>query len=135
MTPWTEACWASLSLTIFQSLPKFMSIESLMPSNHLILCHTCIFLPSTFPSSRVFSSESCLLIKWPKYWSFSFSISPSKEYSGLISFKLTGLISLLSKGFSRVFSSTHSSKTSILWCFTFLIIQLAIYISIQGLPW
>ena len=102
-----------------------MSIESLMPSSHLILCHTLIFLPSTFPSSRVFPIELSLLIRWPKCWSFSFSISPSKEYSGLISFKLTGLISLLSKGFLRVFSSTHSSKASILWCFTFFIIQLS----------
>ena len=84
-TPWTAACQASLSFTISQSLLKFVSIESVMPSNHLILCHPLLLLPSIFPKIRVFSNESALHIRWPKYWSFSFSISPSSEYSGLIS--------------------------------------------------
>ena len=100
------ACQASLSFTIYQSLLKLMSIESMMLSNHLILCHPLLLLPSIFPSIRVFSNESALCIKWPKYWSFSFSISPSNEYSGWFPLRLTGLISLQSKGFSRVFSST-----------------------------
>ena len=87
-TPWTAACQASLSFTISQSLLKFMSIESVMPSNHLILCHRLLLLPSIFPSIRVFAKETALCIRWPKYWSFSFSISPSDEYSGLISFRI-----------------------------------------------
>ena len=91
---------------ISQSLLKLMSIESVMPSNHLILCHPLLLLPSIFPSIRVFSKELALHISWPNYWSFSYSISSSNEYSGLISLGLTGLISLLSKGLSRVFSST-----------------------------
>ena len=89
---------------------RLMSIESMMPSSHLILCHPLLFLPSIFPSIGVFSNESTLYIKWLKYWSFSFSTSPPSEYSGLISFRLTGLISLLSKGISRVFSSTTVQK-------------------------
>ena len=88
VTPWTAAHHAPLSTTISQSLHKFMSTESVMPSNHLILCHLLLLLPSIFPSIRIFSSESVLLIKWSKYWSFSFSISPSNEYSGLISFRI-----------------------------------------------
>ena len=103
VTPWTAACQASLSFTISQSLLKLMSIESMVASNHLILCHP-LLLPSILPSIRVFSSESALRIRW--YWSFSFSVSPSNEYSGLISLGLTVLISLLSKGLSRVFSTT-----------------------------
>ena len=104
-TPWTAACQASLSLKISRSLPKFMSIPLMMSSSHLILwCH--LLLPSIFPSIRYFTNESAVHIRWPKYWSFSFSISPSNEYSRLISFRLTGLISLLSKGLSGVFSST-----------------------------
>ena len=87
-TPWTIACQASLSITNFRSLPKLMSIESVMPSNHLILCHPLLLLPSIFPNIRVFSNESALHIRWPKYWSFRFSISPSNEYSGLISFRI-----------------------------------------------
>ena len=87
-TPWAAACQASLSLTLSRSLPKFMSIESEMPSSHLILCHPFLLPPSIFPSIRVFSSESVLHIRWPKYWSFSFSISPFNEYSGLISFRI-----------------------------------------------
>jgi len=88
VTPWTAACQASLSFTISQKLLKFMSLESVMPSNHLILCHSLLLPPSTFPSIRVFSNESTLLIRWPKYWSFSFSINSSNEYSGLISFRV-----------------------------------------------
>ena len=86
--PWTAECWASLCFTISQSLLKLMSIESVMPSNHLILCHPLLLLPSIFPNIRVFPNESALLLRWPKYWSFSISISPSNEYSGLISFGL-----------------------------------------------
>ena len=92
------------------SLLKLMSIESMMPSNHLILCHLLLLLPSIFPSIRVFSNESALRIRWPKYWSFSFSISPSNEYSGLISFKMDWLDFLQSKGLSRVFSNTTVQK-------------------------
>ena len=88
MTPWTAACQASTSFTISQSLLKLMSIESVMPSNHLILCHPLLLLPSIFPSIRVFSNELALCIRWPKYWSFSFRTSPSNEYSGLISFRI-----------------------------------------------
>ena len=101
---------ASLSVTNSWSFLKLMSIESVMPSNHLILCHPLLPLPSIFLSIRVFSNESVLRIRWPKYWSFSFSISPSNEYSGLIPLGLTGWISLQSKGFSRVFSNTTVQK-------------------------
>ena len=90
-TPWTAAWQTSLSITNFRSLPKLMSIESMMPSNHLILCHPLLLPPSIFPSIRVFSNKSVLCIRWPKYWSFSFSISPSNEYSGLISFRIDWL--------------------------------------------
>ena len=126
-TPWTAARQASLSITNSQSLLKLMTFESVMPSNHFILCHP-LFLPSSiFPSIRVFSNESVLHIRLSKCWSVSFSISPSNEYSGLISFRTdfswTGWISLLSKGLSRVFSKT-SSKTSILWRSAFFIAQL-----------
>ena len=106
-TPWTAACQASLCITNFQSLLKFMSIKSVMPSNHLILCRPLLFLPSIFPIIRIFSNESVLHIKWPKYWRFSFSISPFKEYSGLISFMMDWL---QSKGPSRVFSNTTVQK-------------------------
>ena len=106
-TPWTTARQASLSITNFRSLLKLMSIESMIPSNHLILCCLLLLLPSMFPSIRVFSSESVLCIRWPKYWSFSFSISPSNEYSGLISFSMDWL---QSKGLSRVFSNTTVQK-------------------------
>ena len=88
VTPWTAACQASLSFTLSQSLLKFMSIQSMMPSNHFILCCPLLLMPSIFPSIRVFSNESTLCIRWPKYWSFSFSISTSNEYSGLISFRI-----------------------------------------------
>ena len=107
--PWTAACQASLSITNSCSLLKLMSIESVMPSSHLIHCHP-LLLPSIFPSIWVFSNESALHIRWPKYRSFSFSISPSNEYSGLIFFGLTGLISLQSKGLSRVFSNSTVQK-------------------------
>ena len=90
LTPWTETCQASPSFTISQNLLKFMSIESVMPSNHLLLCCPLLFLPSNFPSIRVFSNESVLLIRWPKYWSFNFSISPFNEFSGFISFSIDG---------------------------------------------
>ena len=104
---WTAARQASLSITNSQSLLKFMSIESAMPSNHLILCHPLLFLPSIFPSIRVFSSESVLHIRWPEYWSFSFSIGPSSEYSGLISFRLDPLAV---QGTLKGLLQHHSSK-------------------------
>ena len=108
--PWTAARQASLSITNCQSLPKPMSIESVMPSNHLILCHPLLLLSSIFPSIRVFPNESALRIRWPKYWSFSFSISPSNEYSGLVSFRMDRLDLLQSKGLSRVFSNITVQK-------------------------
>ena len=109
-TPWNAAHQASLSITNFRSLPRFMSIGSVMPSNHLILFCPLLLLPWIFPSIRVFSNESFLRIRWSKYWSFSFNISPSDEYSGLISLGWTDLISLQSKGLSRVFSNTTVQK-------------------------
>ena len=109
VTPWSIAHQASLCITNSQSLLKLMSIELVMPSNHLILCCPLLLLPSIFPSMRVFSNESVLHIRWPKYWSFSFSISPD-EYSRLISFRMTGLISLQAKELSRVFSNTTVQK-------------------------
>ena len=112
-TPRTAAHQASLSPTISQSLPKFMCIASVMPFNHLIFCHPLLLLPSVFLSRRVFSSELAIHIRWPKFWCFS--ISPSNEYSGLISFKIDLLISLLSKGLSRVFSSTTVWKHLFFW--------------------
>ena len=116
---WTAAHQASLTLTMSWSLPKFMSTESLILSKHLILCHPLLLLPSTFAGIRVFFNESVLRIRWPKYWSFGFSINPSNEYSGLISFRISGLISLLSKGLSESspapqFESTNSSVVSLL---------------------
>ena len=108
-TPWTAARQASLSFTISWSLLKLMSIQLVMPTNCLIFCHH-LLLPSVFPSIRVFSNESGLHIRWPKYWSFSFSISPSNEYSGLISFRIDWFDLLESKGLSRVFSSTTIQK-------------------------
>ena len=109
-TLWTAARQVSLSFTSSQSLLKLMSIESVMPSNHFVLCCPLLLLSSVFPSIRVFSSELALHIKWPKYWSFSFSISPSNEYSGLISFRIDWFIFLLSRGLLRVFSSTTVQK-------------------------
>ena len=106
VTPWTAAHQASLSITISQSLLNLMSIESVMPSNHLILCRPLFFLSSIFPSIRVFSNESTLYIRWPKYWNFSFSISPSNEYLGLISFRIDWFDLFAVQGLSRVFSNT-----------------------------
>ena len=109
-TPWTAARQSSLSITNSQSLLKLMSIESMMPSKHCILWHPLFFLSSIFPSIRVFSNESVLQIRWPKYWSFSFSISPSSEYSGLISFRIDWFDPLAVKGLSTVFSNTAVQK-------------------------
>ena len=106
VTPWTGAHQASLSITNSQSLLKLMSIEFMMPSNHLIFCHPLLLPPSIFPSIRVFSNKSVLHVRWPEYWSFSLSISPSNEYSGLISFRIDWFDLLVSKGLSRVFSNT-----------------------------
>ena len=110
VTPWTAACQAFLSITNSWSLLKLMSIELVMPSNHLILCRPLLLSPSIFPSIKVFSNESALRIKWPKYWSFSFSISPSYVYSGLFPLGWTGWVSMKSKGLSRVFSNTAVQK-------------------------
>ena len=109
-TPWNAACQASLSITSSQSLPKPMSIVSVMPSNHLILCCTLLLPPSIFPSIRVFTNESALHIKWPKYWSFSFNISPSNEHPGLISFKMNWLDVLAVQGTLKSLLQHHSSS-------------------------
>ena len=114
VTSWTAACQASLSITNSWSLLKLMSIESVMPSNHLTLCHPLLLLPSIFPSIRVFSSESVLHIRWPNYWSFSFSISPSNKYSGLISFRIDWLDLLAVQRTLKSLLQNHSSKASIL---------------------
>ena len=112
-TPWTAAHQASLSFTVSRSLLKLMSIESVMPSNHLILCYPLLLLPSVFPSIRVFSNESVLCLRWPKYWSFSFNISPSNEYSGLISFRMDWFDLLAILGTLKSLIQHHSSKASI----------------------
>ena len=125
MTPWTAACQASLSITNSRSLLKLMSIELVMPSNHLILCHPLLLLPSIFPSIRVFSNESALCIRWPNNWSFSFNISPSNEYSGLISFRMDWLDLLAAHGTLKSLLQHHSSKASILRCSAFFIVQLS----------
>ena len=124
-TPWTAAHQASLPITNSQSLLKFMSIESVMPCNHLILWCLLLLPPSVFPSIRVFSNESVLHIRWPKYWSFSFSISPSNEYSGLISFRMDWLDLLAVQGTLKSLLQHHSSKASILRCSAFIIVQLS----------
>ena len=124
-TPWTAARQASLFVTNSRSLLKFMSIKSVMPSNHLILCHPLLLPPSIFPSIGIFSNESALRIRWPKYWSFSFSISPSNEYSGLISFRMDWWISLQSNGLSMDLLPHDSSKASILWHLVFFMVQLS----------
>ena len=121
-TPWNAACQASLSITNSWSLLKLMSIESVMPSNHLILCHP-LLLPSIFPSIRVFSNESVLHIRWPKYWSFSFSISPSSEYLGLISFRIDWLDLLAVQGTLKSLLQHHTSKASIHRHSAFFIVQ------------
>ena len=123
-TPGTAARQASLSITNTRILLKLMSIMSVMPSNHLILCHCLFLLPSIFPSIRVFSNESALHIKWPKYWSFSFNISPSNEYSGPISFRINWLDLLAVQGTLKSLLQHHSSKASILWRLAFFIVQL-----------
>ena len=113
VTPWTAACQASLSITNSQSLFKLMSIESVMPSNHLILCQPLLLLPSIFPSIRVFSNESVLHLRWPKYWSFGFSIHPSNEYSELISFRIDWFDLLAVQGTLKSLLQYHSSKALI----------------------
>ena len=125
VTPWTAACQASLSITNSWSLPKLLSIESVMPSNHLILCCPLLLLPSIFPSIRVFSNESVLRIRWQKYCSFSFNISPSNEHSGLISSRMDWLHLLVVQGTLKSFLQHHSSKASILRCSAFFIVQLS----------
>ena len=124
MTPLTAACQASLSITNSRSLPKLISIESIMPSNYLILCCP-LLLPSIFPSIKDFSNESALHIRWPKYWSFSFNISPSNEHSGLISFRMDWLDLLAVQGTLKSLLQYHRSKASILWCSAFFIVQLS----------
>ena len=125
VTSRTAACQASLSITNSQSLLKLMSIESVMPSNHLIPCRPLLLLPWIFPSISVFSNESALHIRWPKYWSFSFSINPSKEYSGLISFRLDWLDLLAVQGTLKSLLQHHSSKASILRHSAFFTVQLS----------
>ena len=122
---WTAACQPSLSFTFSWSVLKLMSVESVMPSKHLILCRPLLLLPSIFTSIRVFSSESVLRIRWPKYWSFSFSISPSNEYSGLISFRIDRFDLLGVKGTLKSLFQHHSSKASDLRCSAFFIVQLS----------
>ena len=124
-TPWTIAQQASLSMTNSWSLLKFMSIESVMPSNHLILCHPFLLPSSIFPSIRVFSNESALCIRWPKYWSFSFNISPSNEHPGLISFRMDWLDLLAVQGTLKSLLQHYSSEASILLCSVFFIVQLS----------
>ena len=125
MTPWSVAHQASLSITNSKSLLKLMSIESVMPSNRLFLCCPLHLLPSIFPSIRVFSNESVLHIRWPNYWSFSFSINPSNEYSGLISFKMDWLDLLAVQGTPKSLLQHHSSKASVLQLSAFFIVELA----------
>ena len=125
VTPWTAAHQASLSIVNSKSLLKFMSIESVMPSNHLILCHPLLLLPSDFLSIRVFSNESALHIRWPKDWRFNFNISPSNEYSGMISFRMDWLDLLAVQGTLKSLLHHHISKASILWCSAFFIVQLS----------
>ena len=124
-TPWTAAHQASLSITNSQILLKLMSIESVMPSNHLILYRPLLLLPSIFPSIRVFSNESVVCIRWPKYWSFSFSISRSSRYLGLISFRMDWLDLLAVQGTLKSLLQHHSSKASILQCSAFFMVQLS----------
>ena len=125
MPPWTAARQASLYVTNSWSLLKLMSIESVMPSSHLIPCHSLLLLPSIFPSIKVFSNESALRIRWPKYWSFSFNISPSNEHPGLIPFRMDWLDLLAVQGILKSLLQHHSSKASILRCSAFFIVQLS----------
>ena len=124
-TPWTTVSQASLSIINSQSSPKPMSIELVLPSNHLILCHPLLLLTSIFPSIRVFSNESGFCIRWPKYWSFSFNISPYNEHPGLISFRMDWLDRLAVHGTLKSLLQHHSSKASILLCSAFFIVQLS----------
>ena len=138
VTPWTAARWAYLSITNSRSLPKLMSVESVMPSNHLIFCHPLLLLPSIFPSIRVFSNDSALRIRWPKYRSFSFNISPSNEHPGLISFRLDWLDLLVVQGTLKSLLQYHSSKGSILWHSVFFTVQLLplyTWLLEKPLPW
>ena len=125
MTPWTAARQASLSITNSWSLLKLTSVESVVPSNHLILCHPLLLLPSIFPSIRVFSNESFLHIRWPKYWSFSFNITPSNEHSGLISSRMDWVDLLIVQGTLKGLLQHHSSKASILRHSAFFTVQLS----------
>ena len=124
-TPWTAACQAPLSITNSQSLPELMSIESVMPSNHFIICHPLLLLTSILPSIRVFSNDSSLRIRWPKYCSFSFNISPSNKHPGLISFRMDWLDLLAFQGTLKSLLQHHSSKASILWHAAFFTVQLS----------
>ena len=124
-TPWTAAHQVSLSFTISQSLLKLLFVESVMPSNHLILCHPLLFLSSIFPNIRVFSNELVLHVRWPRYWSFSFSISHSNEYSGLISFRIDWFDLLAVQGTLKSLLQHHSLKASVLWQSAFFMVQLS----------
>ena len=135
-TPWTAAHQASLSITNSWSLPKLMSIESVMPSNHLVLWHPLHLLPSIFANIRVFSNESALQIRWPKYWSFSFNLSPSDEHSGLISFRMDWLDLFAVQGTLKSLLQHHcGSKASILWHSTFFIVQSHIHTWLPEKPY
>ena len=125
MSPWTAARQASLSITNSRSLFKFMSIKSVIPSKHLILCHPLLLLPSIFPSIRVFSSESVLHIRWPKYWRFSLSISPSNDYSRMTSFRIDWFDLLAVQGTLKSLLQHHGSKESVLWHSAFFMVQLS----------
>ena len=131
VTPWTAARQASLSITNFWSLLKLMSVQLVMPSNHLILCHTLLLLPSIFPSIRVFSNESALCIRWPKYWSFSFKFSPSNEHPGLISFKIDWLDLLAVQGTLKSLLQHHSSKASFFLCSAFFLFFFSFFFIVQ----
>ena len=132
LTPWTAAHQACLSITSCWSLPKPISIESVMPSSHLILCHPLLLLPPIPPSIRVFSNEPTLGMRWPEYWSFSFSISPSNEHSALISFRMDWLDFLAVQGTLKSLLQHHSSKTSILQCSAFFVFRLSLSYTTSG---
>ena len=125
VTPWTVACQASLPFTISRSLLKLTSIELVMPSNYLIFCLPLLLLPAVFPSIRVFSNESALCLRWPKYWSFSFSTSPSNVYSGLVSFRMDWFYLLAVQRTLKSLLQHHSSKASVLWHSAFFMVQLS----------